>query len=78
MHQVIIAKCCICGKIRKGTEWIEGTEIIPANKVLFSHTYCPVCLEAVLKELENDTIPTTTLVMPSFNAEEERLYAIVE
>ncbi len=75
MPQVIIAKCCVCGKIRTGSIWIDEPENI-TKKVIHSHTYCPMCLEKVLAELEQNDI---NFVLQAVSAEEEpRIYAIVE
>jgi UTP-glucose-1-phosphate uridylyltransferase len=75
MHQVIIAKCCVCGKIRTGKKWVEDAEFLQ-DKILYSHTYCPTCLERVLAELEQES--ENSVFLSPFSNEEERLYAIVE
>ena len=47
----IIAKCCYCGQIRAGTRWQQ--EQSPSDHLaIYSHTYCPVCLQKAMLELD--------------------------
>ncbi len=46
------AKCCHCGQIRSGSVW-QPEQNPPNSLVRYSHTYCPVCLQKVLMELDS-------------------------
>ena len=46
--QSITRKCCYCGRIESGREWIFARE---EDHALHSHTCCPYCEQAVLLEL---------------------------
>jgi hypothetical protein len=51
MEQAHIVKCCECGQIRVGTRWQQ--ERMQADRlVIYSHTYCPPCLQRVLQEFD--------------------------
>lgn len=51
MREAPIAKCCDCGRIRSGSHW--QPEPNPQDSlVLYSHTYCPVCLQKAMMEIE--------------------------
>ena len=45
----MVLVCCVCHRIRKGTEWIE--EAVTAGE-LPSHGYCPDCAAIARVELE--------------------------
>ncbi len=51
MRQALIVKCCECGQIRTGTRWQQERKQ-PDRLVIYSHTYCPVCLQRVLQEFD--------------------------
>ena len=51
MREAPIAKCCDCGRIRSGTRWLQEQNP-PDGLVLYSHTYCPVCLQKAMMEIE--------------------------
>jgi len=44
--------CCVCGKWRLGDEWVEARLTLPEG-VMFSHGYCPPCVEIVRQELRD-------------------------
>ena len=47
-----IAKCCHCGQVRTGTRW-QHEQNPPDSVAIYSHTYCPVCLQKAMMELEH-------------------------
>ena len=51
MHEAPIAKCCDCGRIRAGAHWQPETSTLE-GLVLYSHTYCPVCLQKAMMEID--------------------------
>ena len=56
--------CATCKKIRVVEKWVPIEEYISDNApVVFSHSYCPVCAEAMMTEFKSKfktQIPVTT------------------
>jgi len=52
--QGILPTCSVCKKIRdKNDQWVPIESYIhQRTEVDFSHSYCPDCLKAVIKEME--------------------------
>jgi len=44
-------KCCVCTKIRIEDQWLAPDAQLHSDG-LVSHTYCPVCLDIALAELD--------------------------
>ena len=47
----MVVQCCVCQKVREGEEWIAVEDLSLSARVV-SHTYCPVCEKASLRELK--------------------------
>ena len=52
MRNAPIAKCCHCGQIRSGTRW-QQEQHPPDGPTLYSHTYCPTCLQKAMMEIDH-------------------------
>lgn len=48
----LVVKCCLCKAVKTGAGWVRE-EHEDANAVLYSHGYCPSCLEGMLLELDS-------------------------
>lgn len=44
----MVAQCCQCKRVRAGDEWILAHGKL---EDALTHTYCPVCYQAIRKEL---------------------------
>lgn len=44
-------KCCVCRKVETDGKWAVADVSVGAG---VSHTYCPVCLQRTLSELEDE------------------------
>lgn len=51
----IVVKCCRCRRIKLQDEWVYDTEESGVLH-LFSHSYCPVCLEKINAEPETAAV----------------------
>ena len=52
MHNAPTAKCCHCGQVRSGTLW-QPEQNPPDSLTLYSHTYCPICLQKAMLEIDH-------------------------
>ena len=46
----IIVKCCRCRRVRLQDEWVAEDDL-PEGHWLYSHRYCPDCMELVHAEI---------------------------
>ena len=46
----MLVQCCICGRIRKGKEWLQ-MEALDVTGEDTSHGYCPVCAARAFDEI---------------------------
>ncbi len=47
----LLIKCCECQRIRLNNAWIPEHEV-PVADALFSHGYCPECLDKMMAQVE--------------------------
>jgi hypothetical protein len=43
----MVVQCCVCQKVREGSEWVAVEEPYLATRRI-SHSYCPICKKASL------------------------------
>lgn len=54
-------KCCVCTRIRIEDQWLK-LEVHTNSDGLVSHTYCPVCFDLALAELDaQDTVGVASM-----------------
>ena len=47
----MLIQCCVCKRFREGSRW-RDKEIPKRKRVTISHSYCPVCAQKLLLEME--------------------------
>jgi hypothetical protein len=48
---LILAKCSRCGRIKVNSNWLKEPDFL-THDTLYSHTYCPECLQAEMATVE--------------------------
>ncbi|MBP7830495.1 MAG: hypothetical protein KA248_11305 [Kiritimatiellae bacterium] len=48
----IVVKCCRCRRVRLQDRWVAEGEAFVSHP-LYSHSYCPVCMEQVHAEISS-------------------------
>ncbi|MBU1694672.1 MAG: hypothetical protein KKC51_12005 [Verrucomicrobia bacterium] len=46
----IVVKCCRCRRVRQQDRWVGENEFTAVHP-LYSHSYCPACMEQVHAEI---------------------------
>lgn len=49
----LVAKCCVCGKVRLDDEW-QYRHIPESEGVEYTHTYCPDDFIEAMRSLEGE------------------------
>ena len=47
----MIVQCCVCEKVREGSDWFVLGKPVDPHETAISHGYCPTCADEAFGEL---------------------------